>query len=160
MIYHRGGEPERAMHCWFKVMAHKPTEFVTVCCSMNVVLKAILCAAISSVNKATKATYMLWLNFNWSYELNFSRLWVLIMQGRTWSKLKYCACHDLYCLGAACPCLSWSIIAMRVLTWVVFVPRASFTLTLRSGSSLCLHRRMHETTWGCSVFMKYLNSLI
>ena len=38
MIYHRGGEPERTMHC---VMAHKPwitAEFVTVCCSgMSVV---------------------------------------------------------------------------------------------------------------------------
>ena len=34
MIYHRGGEPEQAMHCWFNVMAHKPwitAEFVTVC---------------------------------------------------------------------------------------------------------------------------------
>ena len=31
MNYHRGGEPERAMHCWFNVMAHKPwitAEFV------------------------------------------------------------------------------------------------------------------------------------
>ena len=144
------------MHCWFKVMAHKPAEFVTVCCSMSMVL---LCAAISSVNKATKATYTLWLNFNWSYELNFSRLWVLIMQVRTWSELKYCqACHDLYCLWAACPCLSWSAIAIRALTWVVFVPRASFMPTLHFGSSL--HRRMHEATWACSVFMKYFNSLI
>ena len=35
MIYHRGGEPERAMHCWLNFMAHKPwiinsrSEFVT-----------------------------------------------------------------------------------------------------------------------------------
>ena len=39
MIY-RGGEPERALHCWFNVMAHKPwitAEFVTVCCSMSMV---------------------------------------------------------------------------------------------------------------------------
>ena len=43
--------------------------------------------------------------------------------------------RDLYCLWAACPCLSWSAVAMRALTWVVFVPRASFTPTLRSGSS-------------------------
>ena len=38
MIYHRGGEPERAMHCWLNVMAHKPwitAEFVTVCCSVR-----------------------------------------------------------------------------------------------------------------------------
>ena len=38
-------------------------------------------------------------------------------------------------LWAACPCLSWSAVVMRALTWVVFVPRASFTSTLRSGSS-------------------------
>ena len=42
---------------------------------------------------------------------------------------------DLYCLWAACPCLSWSAVAMRALTWVVFVPRASFTPTQHSGSS-------------------------
>ena len=33
MIYHRGGEPERVLHCWFNAMAHKPwitAEFVTV----------------------------------------------------------------------------------------------------------------------------------
>ena len=39
MIYHRGGEPERAMHC---CMAHKPwitAEFVIVCCSTSVVSK-------------------------------------------------------------------------------------------------------------------------
>ena len=36
MIYHRGGEPERVLHCWFNVMAHKPwitAEYVTICCS-------------------------------------------------------------------------------------------------------------------------------
>ena len=36
MIYHRGGEPERVLHCWFNVIEHKPwitAEFVTVCCS-------------------------------------------------------------------------------------------------------------------------------
>ena len=43
--------------------------------------------------------------------------------------------RDLYCLWAACPCLSWSTVAMRALSWVVFVPRASLTPTLRSGSS-------------------------
>ena len=40
MIYHRGGEPEWAMHCWINVMAHKPwttAAFDTVCCSMSVV---------------------------------------------------------------------------------------------------------------------------
>ena len=37
-------------------------------------------------------------------------------------------------LRAVCPCLSWSAVAMRALIWVVFVPPASFTPTLRSGS--------------------------
>ena len=66
--------------------------------------------------------------------------------------------RDLYCQWAACPCLSWSAVAMRALIWVVFVPQASFTPTLCSGSSL--HRRMHESTRGRSVFMEYLNLLI
>ena len=35
------------------------------------------------------------------------------MHGLTWSELNYCACQDLYCLWAACPCLSWSAVAMR-----------------------------------------------
>ena len=43
--------------------------------------------------------------------------------------------RDLYCLWAACPCLSWSTVAMRALSWVVFVPRVSLTPTLCSGSS-------------------------
>ena len=43
--------------------------------------------------------------------------------------------RDLYCLWAACPCQSWSTVAMRALSWVVFVPRASLTPTLCSGSS-------------------------
>ena len=43
---------------------------------------------------------------------------------------------DLYCLWTACPCLPWSAVAMRALTWVVFVPWASFTPMLRSGSSI------------------------
>ena len=45
MIYHHGGEPERAMHCWRNVMAHKPwitAEFVTVCCSMSMVSKTVM----------------------------------------------------------------------------------------------------------------------
>ena len=33
--------------------------------------------------------------------------------------------RDLYCLWAACLCLSWSAVVMRALTWVVFIPRAS-----------------------------------
>ena len=43
--------------------------------------------------------------------------------------------RDLYRLWAAYPCLSWFAVAMRALTWVVFVPRASFMPTQSSGSS-------------------------
>ena len=55
--------------------------------------------------------------------------------------------RDLYCLWAACPCLSWSAVAMRALiTWVVFVPQASFTPTLmrqRAGHIACT-KGLHE----------------
>ena len=33
--------------------------------------------------------------------------------------------RDLYCLWAACLCLSWSAVVMHALPWVVFIPRAS-----------------------------------
>ena len=77
----------------------------------------------------------------WSY-LGYThaltpQLWaeflVLMSVDYVWTYLN--TMRDLYCLWAACPCLSWSAVAMRALTWVVFVPRASFTSTLRSGSS-------------------------
>ena len=64
-----------------------------------------------------------------------------------------CPCHDLYRLWEACPCMPWSAIAMRALTWVVFIPRASFTPMLCSGSSL--HRRMHESTFSLHGIFKF-----
>ena len=60
---------------------------------------------------------------HWSYELNSSCLWTSIMHGLNWSELNYCAW--VYCLWVDCPCLSWSAVAMRALTWVIFVPWAS-----------------------------------
>ena len=83
------------------------------------------------------------------YELIFSRLWVSIMHGLTWSELNYYAWFR-----AACPCLSWSAVAVRALISAVFVLWASFTPTLCSGSSPSRVRqwtlhiyRMHETTF-------------
>ena len=78
-----------------------------------------------------------------------------------WTYLKrtplYCR-RDLYCLWVACPCLSWSTVAMCALTWVVFVPRAS---RRRCALAVPLHRR--DSGLGISharklrsVFMKYL----
>ena len=69
---------------------------------------------------------------------------------------------DLYCLWAARPCLSWSGIAMRALTWVIFVPRAlrqccALVAPHRCGNGLTY--RMHKK-FPRSVFMKYLNALI
>ena len=60
--------------------------------------------------------------------------------------------HDLYCLWGACPCLSWSAVAMRALTWVVFVPGFLHAM-LCSGSSpsptqqWAGHIAWHETIW-------------
>ena len=51
---------------------------------------------------------------------------------------------NLYRLPAACPCLSWSAVAMRVLIWVVFA--VSFTPTLCSGSSPSL---IAGWVWDC-----------
>ena len=125
MTYHRGGEPEQAMHCSFNVMAHKPwitAEFVTVCCSMSLVSN-------------TSCTHFFG---QWSYILRLHICFKLHTEVMRWICRAY-GCRlcmdlpeansttvcDLYCLWAACPCLSWSAVAMRVLTWVVFIPRAS-----------------------------------
>ena len=81
------------------------------------------------VNEATKATHtkhhtevMSW--FSRAYECR------LCMDLPEANSTTMCG---LYCLWAACPCLSWS--CMHALTSVVFVTRASFTPTLCSGSS-------------------------
>ena len=121
MIYHCGGEPERAMHCWFNVMAHKPwitAEFVTVCCSMSVVSNT-LCSHFFG---------------QWSYWGYTHALTKLHTEVMSWiSRAHECrlcmdlpeanstTLRDLYCLWVACPCLSWSAVAKRVLTWVVSV---------------------------------------
>ena len=59
---------------------------------------------------------------------------------------------DLYCLRAACPCLSWSTVAVRVLTCCF--RSSSFMLTLRSAVALRRHwvYCMHETTRGSRMF--------
>ena len=100
MIYHCGGEPEREIHRWFNVMAHKSwitAEFVTVCCPMSVITK--LCAAFSLVKEATKVTHLLGLNFTlklWAESL------ALMSVDYAWALPE-----------AACPCLSWSAVAMH-----------------------------------------------
>ena len=50
---------------------------------------------------------------------------------------------NLYFLWAACPCLSWSVVAMCVLTWVVFVPQAS---RRRCTPVVALHRHIITCT--------------
>ena len=132
MIYHRGGEPEGAMHCWFNVMAHKPwitAQFVTLL-----------------FHERGKQYFVQ--RGQWSYWGCTHALTKLHTEVMGWTSRAYecrlcmdlpeansTTVRDLYCLWAACPCLSWSTVAMRALTWVVFVPRASFTLTLHFGSS-------------------------
>ena len=48
--------------------------------------------------------------------------WVSIMHGPYLKQLTSSNVHTLYCLWAACPCLSWSIVAICALTWVVMIP--------------------------------------
>ena len=68
--------------------------------------------------------------------------------------------HDLYCLWAACICLSWPAVVMRALTWVVFIPWAS---CWRCALAVALHWRdsrlgiSHARNYP-SVFLKYLNA--
>ena len=107
MIYHRGGEPERAMHCWFNVMAHNPwitAEFVTACCSMSVVSNYTLCSHFFG-----QWSY-------WGYTNTFTKLHTGVMR---WISCAYecrlcmdlpeansTTMRDLYCLWAACLPLS------------------------------------------------------
>ena len=58
------------------------------------------------------------------------------MHGLTWSELNYCACQDLYCLWAACPCLSWSAVAMCALSSFLGLPSRR-----RCALAVALHRR-------------------
>ena len=79
------------------------------------------------------ATHTLGINF--TLKLRVESL-SLMSVNYAWSlpKANSTAVRNLYRLLAACPCLSWSTIAMCTLTWVVFVPGV-FTAMLRSGSS-------------------------
>ena len=57
----------------------------------------------------------------------------------------------LYCLWAACPCLSWSAVAMHALTWVVFTPGFFHTdgaLWQVAGNGVTM------SLWGHSIFVK------
>ena len=70
--------------------------------------------------------------------------------------------RNLYCLWAACPCLSWSTVAMRALTWVIFIPQASCWCCApvvglrRRGSTLgLLHARNYPRTFGLHKIFKY-----
>ena len=100
------------MHCWFNVMAFKPwitAEFVTICCSMSVVMK--LCADISMVKEATKATHT-WTKLHtevlsWISSLCDDYAW-------TFPEANSTTVCDLYHLWAARPCLSWSAVALCV----------------------------------------------
>ena len=71
---------------------------------------------------------LLWLHIHWSYELNLCHLWVSIIHG------PYLLLCVICTTWAACPWLSWSAVAMHVLTFVTLL-QASFTPMLCYGSS-------------------------
>ena len=69
----------------------------------------------------------------------------------------------LHHLWAAYPCLSWSTVAMRALTWVIFTPGFFHTDTALWQVALHWPRTgdgMTVNLWGYSIFMKCLNALI
>ena len=92
MIYHRGGEPERAMHCWLKCHGTQAMDNSRICHRL----------LFHERGKQYFVLLRLHTRFNytshWSYELSFSHLWMSIMHGFTWSELNYW--RDLYCLWA------------------------------------------------------------
>ena len=93
--------------------------------------KQYFVAASSSVNEATKGTHTLSLNFTLELWGEFLALiWVSIMHGLTWSVLS-----QLQCVICTVSSLPLSVMVCSCHACVVFVPRTSFTLTLRSGSS-------------------------
>ena len=58
------------------------------------------------------------------------KLWAeflaLMSVDHAWTCLKRTQLQYVICtVWTACPCLSWSAVAMRALTWVIFVPQAS-----------------------------------
>ena len=116
--------------------------FVTVCCFTSV------------VNKTSRKPLMLH-----TFELSFKlKLWaeylVLISVDYAWPfrpEANSTTVRNSYHLWAACPCLSWSTVAMCALTWVVSL-RVPFTLTLCSGNSPspAAGWHAHET-----IFVKY-----
>ena len=159
-IYHCGGEPEWAMHCWFNVMA-QTAEFVTIWLFHECGKQYFVQPFLRSI-KLLRLHAHFNLTSHWRYELNFSHLWVSIMHGLTWSELNYCA---WFVLSVSSLSLSVMVCSCHA---CIFVPRVSFMPMLCSGSSPSPTRQqaghiactMHETTWGRSVFMKYLNAII
>ena len=112
-------------------MAHKPcitAGFVTVCCSMSMVSKtlcsqAVSCspdiddhtcrqiAAISPVKEATTAIHTVGLNFTLKFWAE-SRVLMNVDDAWPFPEANSSTVRSLHHSWAACPCLSWSAIAM------------------------------------------------
>ena len=146
-------------------MAHKPcitVRFVTVCCSMSVVSK-------TSCSQAGLLSYMLKNCSHFSgqgsyygYTQTWTKLHTEVMNWISGASYECWLCmaltssnlndtvHNSYRLWVACPCLSWSTVGMRVLTWVVFTPSffyadAAFWQYSRAG-----HETIRPKTWQSS----------
>ena len=52
--------------------------------------------------------------------------------------------RNSYHLWAACPCLSWSTVAMHVLTWVIFTPGFFHADAALCCTHRCTHAYMHS----------------
>jgi len=95
----------------------------------------------------------------WSYELNFSRLWVSIMHGLAWSELNYCT---WFALSVSSLPLSVMVRSCHLCVNLSRLHSSGFTPTLRSGSSLSptwqqagiSHARNFQRTFGLHEIFK------
>ena len=125
MIYHWGWAWV-SMHCWFNVSSCRQT-------TDNHSISKKLHAAISPVKEAITATH--------THGLNFTiKLWpeslVLMSVDYGWPlpEVNSTTVHDLTVPSLSNLPLSWSAVAMHVLTWVVFAQTSLHQSCTQAGS--------------------------
>ena len=119
MIYHWGGEPEWAMHCWL-VMDNSKMYHCLLFHKHG--KKNFVQPFLRSRIETTTATHMLGLNFTMKSWVESMALMSVIMHGPYLEQTQLRCIIWRYHLWTAYPCLSWSAVAMCALTWVVFAP--------------------------------------
>ena len=161
MNYHRWDEPEQAMHSWLVLSWHEPLITADFCHPMLFHERG---------KQYFMQPFFRWMKlhtcFNytshWSYELNFSRLWMSIMHGLAWSEFNYCT---WFALSVSSLPLSVMLRSCHSCVNLRRLRSSGFTPMLHSGSSPSptrqragiSHAQNFQRTFG---LMKYLNTLI